>query len=88
MPLQQLLPNPQRDQIFEAIERAERLVHRASGSCLVFHLDHTWRFLGYCFVADGPQLVFDRSWMALIQLMAVWLSELRRHLETAIVTNC
>jgi hypothetical protein len=91
------LPSPQRDQILAAIEAAEfdrgefdltdgglggRLVHRASGSCLVFHRDHTWRFLGRCFVADGPQLEFDRSWMALMQLMAVWLSELRRHLGT------
>jgi hypothetical protein len=95
MPLQPLLPNPQRDQIFAAIATAKldrgefdltddglsgRLVHRASGSCFAFHRDRTWRFLGYCFVADGPQLAFDRSWIAVMQLMAVWLSELRRHL--------
>jgi hypothetical protein len=89
------LPSPQRDQILAAIEAAEfdrgefdltddglsgRLVHRASGSCFAFHRDSAWRFLGHCCVADGPQLEFDRSWTTLMQLMAVWLSELRRHL--------
>ena len=91
MPVPPLLPNPQRDQILAAIATAQfdrdefdltadGLVHRASGSRFVFHQDRTWRFLGHCFVADGPPLQFDRSWLALIQLMAVWLGELRRHL--------
>jgi hypothetical protein len=33
-------------------------------------------------VADGPQLKFDRSWIALMQILAVRLSELRRHFGT------
>jgi hypothetical protein len=94
MPIQPLLP-PQRDQVFEAIETAAfdrdefdlttdglggRLVHSASGSRFAFNQDRTWRFLGHCFVAEGPQRQFDRSWLALLQLLAAWLSELRRHL--------
>jgi hypothetical protein len=78
MPLQPLLPNSQRDQISAAIEKAGfdreefdlkadgHLVHSASGSRLAFHQDRTWRFLGHCFVADGPKLDFDRSWIALM----------------------
>ena len=91
MSLQFLLPSPQRDQILAAIATAQfdrdefdltadGLVHRASGSRFAFRQDHTWRFVGHCFVADGPQLQFDRSWLALMQLMAVWLNELRRNL--------
>jgi hypothetical protein len=60
-----------------------RLVHKASGSRFAFHPDRTWRFLGHCFVADGPKLEFDRSWLALMQLLAVWLSELKQHLVAA-----
>jgi hypothetical protein len=92
MPLRQMtLPNPQSDQILAAIAAAQfdrgefdlahdGLVHRASGSRFAFHRDRTWRFLGHCFVADRPPLEFDRSWITLLQLLAVWLDELRRHL--------
>jgi hypothetical protein len=86
------LPGPQRAQILAAIATAQfdreefdltadgHLVHKTSGSRFAFHQDRTWRFLGHCFVADGPKLNFDRSWIALMQILAIWLGELRRHL--------
>ena len=92
-----LLRDPQRNQIFEAIERVgldqmafelterangARLEHRSSGSRFVFHRDRTWRYVGYCSVSDGPETPFDRSWITLIRLVDVWLAELAWHLDT------
>jgi hypothetical protein len=90
-----MLPEPQRQQIFDVIEVAGldrsafaltddgitvRLEHRASGSRFAFRGDETWRFLGYYSVADGPERTFDRSWMGVIPLMSAWLIELKWHL--------
>jgi hypothetical protein len=92
-----LLLEPQRNQIFDAIERAgldrdafritergdaARLEHQPSGSRFVFVRDRTWRYLGYCSISDGAEVQFDRSWLALIQLLDVWLAEVAWHLDT------
>jgi hypothetical protein len=92
-----MLLEPQRSQIFEAIEQAGldrgefdltdddgvgRLWHKLSGSYFVINRDLTWRYLGHYAVSDGSERLFDLSWRAVIPLMGVWLTELKRHLDT------
>jgi hypothetical protein len=87
-----LLEELQRTAIFAAVERAGfdktafdladdgtevRIEHTLSASCFTLSRDKTWRYLGTCFVGDGPERPFDRSWLAVIPLVNIWLAEVK-----------
>jgi hypothetical protein len=89
-----LLPEPQTEQVFQAIAKAgfdrrdfeledqavwARLVHRVSGSYFVIHRDATWRFVGHYAVGAGPERLFDLSWMSVIFLLGKWLADVKRN---------
>jgi hypothetical protein len=56
-----------------------RIEHLSSGSRFIIHRDQTWWFVGYYSVGDGLEWAFDQSWMTLVPLIGVWLTELKRH---------
>jgi hypothetical protein len=87
-----MLEEPQRSQIFKAIEEAGldpkgfdladdgaevRIKHTLSAWCFTLCRDKTWRYVGTFFVGDGPERPFDRSWRTVIPLMSLWLAEVK-----------
>jgi hypothetical protein len=87
-----LLPERQTEQVFQAITEAgfdrhdfeledqtiwARLAHKVSGSYFVIPRDATWRFVGHYAVGDGPERLFDLSWMSVIVLLGRWLADVQ-----------
>jgi hypothetical protein len=91
-----LLREAQRNEIFEAIEKAGldpsafdltddgsevRVEHTLSASCFTLYRDKTRRYLGTHFVGYGREKPFDRSWWTVIPLISLWLAEVTGELD-------
>jgi hypothetical protein len=89
----ELLSRPQTEQIFQAVVKGgfdrhdcnlenetvwARLTHKQSGSYFVIYRDPTWRFVGHYAVSDGPERLFDLSWVSVIALFGEWLADVKR----------
>jgi len=91
-----LLREAQRNEIFEAIEKAGlspsafdltddgsevRVEHTLSASCFTLYRDKTRRYLGTYFVGYGLEKPFDISWQTVIPFISLWLAEVKGELD-------